>query len=261
MRIVSLTCSNTEIVCSLGCESMLVGVDADSDYPKKVVESLPRVGRDLDIEADKVATLKPDLVLASLTVPGHEKVLERLDKVGLEYIAPEPVSLEDVYDNILEIADLLNVYERGESVVKTMRQEIKQSTHTNINLVKKPSIIVQWWPKPVIAPGKQSWVTDLINAAGGINPLGAEDCKSRPLEDSEIVTLNPDAIVLSWCGVKVDKYRPDVVYRNEVWGAVNAIGNQQVHSISEEFLGRPSPRLVDGFRALKAVVTEISALK
>ncbi len=33
MRVVSLNCSNTEIVCGLGCGDYLVGVDSDSDYP------------------------------------------------------------------------------------------------------------------------------------------------------------------------------------------------------------------------------------
>jgi len=78
MRIVSLTCSNTEIVCALGLSHYLVGVDNHSDYPAEVVAHLPRVGPDLDIDAQRVAALKPDLVLASLTVPGHERILDRL---------------------------------------------------------------------------------------------------------------------------------------------------------------------------------------
>ncbi len=231
---------------------MLVGVDADSDFPEEIVSNLPRVGRDLDIETEKVTALKPDLVLASLTVPGHEKVIERLEEAGLNYIAPEPVSLEDVYDNIREIAELLDVSHRGETVVESMRREIfseNNSTETS------PSILVQWWPKPVIAPGKQSWVNDLINAAGAINPLGQQDCKSKPLEDHEILTFNPDAIVISWCGVSLEKYRPDVIYRNESWQSVQAIKNQQVHCITEAFLGRPSPRLVNGFKQLKGIVS------
>ena len=49
MRLVSLTCSNTEIVCALGCADLLVGVDDHSDYPEEVVATLPRVGKDLNV--------------------------------------------------------------------------------------------------------------------------------------------------------------------------------------------------------------------
>src|SRR5687767_10391073 len=72
VRIVSTACSNTEIVCALGCAGLLVGVDDHSDYPVEVVKRLPRVGPDLGIDVERVKALQPDLVLASLTVPGHE---------------------------------------------------------------------------------------------------------------------------------------------------------------------------------------------
>ena len=88
MRIVSLACSNTEIVCALGCADLLVGVDDHSDFPTDVVGPLPKVGPDLDIDVERVAALEPDLVLATLTVPGHEKIVEQLEIAGLPYIAP-----------------------------------------------------------------------------------------------------------------------------------------------------------------------------
>ena len=78
MRLVTLTCSSTEIVCALGCGELLVGCDSHSDHPPEVVQKLPRVGKDLEIDAEKVHALKPDLVIASLTVPGHEKVVAAL---------------------------------------------------------------------------------------------------------------------------------------------------------------------------------------
>ena len=59
MRIVSLACSNTEIVHALGCAAMLVGVDDHSDWPEEVVGPLPRLGPDLDIDVDAVAALQP----------------------------------------------------------------------------------------------------------------------------------------------------------------------------------------------------------
>ena len=82
MRVVSLACSNTEIVCALGCGDLLVGVDDHSDYPQEIISTLPRVGPDLEIDVDTVAALKPDLVLASLTVPGHEKNIEKIAAVS-----------------------------------------------------------------------------------------------------------------------------------------------------------------------------------
>jgi len=39
-------------------------------WPEEVVGPLPKVGPDLEIDVDRVAALEPDLVLATLTVPG-----------------------------------------------------------------------------------------------------------------------------------------------------------------------------------------------
>ena len=74
-------------------------------------------------------------------------------------------------------------------------------------------VLVEWWPKPVIAPGRDSWVTDLLAAAGGLNPLADRPVKSTPLGDDELRALDPEAVVISWCGVRPEKYRPDVVQR------------------------------------------------
>jgi len=250
MRIVSLACSNTEIVSALGCGSQLVGVDSNSDFPPELVAPLPRLGQDLEIDIDAVAALEPDLVLATLTVPGHETVVEGLEAAGLPFLAPAPESLSDVYDNILEIAAVLDVADRGAAVVAEMQEEIGVPEPPR----EAPRVLIQWWPKPVIAPGKESWTTDVLHAAGAIGLIDDEDVKSRPLSDAEVREASPDAIVLSWCGVDPLKYRPDVIYRNPEWAEVSAITERQVHCVPEGFLGRPGPRLIEGVRALRAIV-------
>ncbi|MFQ5935762.1 MAG: ABC transporter substrate-binding protein [Acidiferrobacterales bacterium] len=254
MRVVSLNCSNTEIVCSLGCAELLVGVDDHSDYPEAVVDRLPRVGPDLGIDIDRVKALKPDLVLASLTVPGHEQIVAGLQAAGMRYHAPEPTSLDDVYRDVHDIARLLGVPEKGEMLVDDMRTHIVSDANCREH---RPTILVQWWPKPVIAPGKLSWVNALMIAAGAVNPLCQRDVKSTPLEDAEVRALDPDAIVISWCGVRPEKYRPDVIYRNDDWQTMKAIVNKRVYCIPEGYLGRPSPRLVEGYDALREVVQQL----
>lgn len=259
MRIVSLACSNTEIVCALGCADLLVGVDDHSDFPEEVVARLPKVGPDLEIDVDRVAELEPDLVLATLTVPGHERVVERLEAAGLPYIAPEPVSLKDVYRDILDIAALLvradrGVVDRATALVTEMKTALRASEGEGQATPDAPSILVQWWPKPVISPGRRSWATDVIEAAGGRAVLGHEPHKSRPMTDEEVAALDPDAVVLSWCGVHPDKYRPDVVLRNDVWRELDFVRKERVFCIGEPYLGRPGPRLVEGVRRMRDVV-------
>lgn len=252
MRIVSLACSNTEIVHALGCGHLLVGVDDHSDWPVELVAPLPKVGPDLDIDVARVAALAPDLVLATLTVPGHEKVVERLEAAGLPFIAPEPVSVADIYRDITEIAGRLGVPERGASLVAEMQAELGDGTVPE-PAPDGPAVLIQWWPKPVIAPGRLSWAHEALLLAGGRNPLD-EAVKSRPLTNREVVEMAPDAIVLSWCGVRPEKYRPDVVLENPDFAGVPAVRNGQVHCVGEPFLGRPGPRLVEGLRALREVV-------
>jgi iron complex transport system substrate-binding protein len=254
MRVVSLACSNTEIVHALGCADLLVGVDDHSDFPEELVARLPRLGPDLDPDLDAVASLRPDLVLATLTVPGHERVVDALTERGLPFVAPEPISLDDVYRDVADIADLLGVPERGRALVAAMKAEHAAPPPG----ADAPTVLVEWWPKPVIAPGMLSWTTDVLHAAGARNPIGHEDVKSRPLADDEVRALAPDAFVISWCGVHPDKYRPDVVLGNPAWAELPALREGRVFCVPEAYLGRPGPRLVDGVRALREVVAAIT---
>jgi iron complex transport system substrate-binding protein len=250
MRVVSLACSNTEIVCALGCADLLVGVDDHSDHPVEVVASLPKVGPDLEVDVERVAALEPDLVLATLTVPGHERVVERLEAAGLSFVAPEPVSLEDVYRDIADIGARLGVPTRAADLVAEMRESLDAPPPPT----DAPTVLIQWWPKPVITPGRLSWATDVVRAAGGRALLGHEELKSRPMTDDEVAELDPDAVVLSWCGVHPDKYRPDVVLGNERWQQLDFVREARVYSVGEPYLGRPGPRLVEGARRMREVV-------
>lgn len=251
MRIFSHTCSNTEIVCALGCGAWLVGVDTDSDYPPEVVRDLPRAGRDLHLQVDKVLSLQPDLVLTSLTVPGHELVVQELQDAGLPTLVCDPISLEDVFDDIRRIADVLGVFARGNALVDAMNAAMPT---VEVHDGRRPSVLVEWWPKPVIAPGKQSWVTDIITRAGGINPWGRDDVKSQPLASETIVEAAPEIISMSWCGVKVENYRPNIVRGREGWETVPALRHDRIYAISEAYLGRPGPRLVEGYRRLRDAI-------
>ncbi|SFF61169.1 iron complex transport system substrate-binding protein [Fontimonas thermophila] len=255
VRVVSHTCSNTEIVCALGCADRLVAIDSDSDFPPEIVAGLPKLGRDLDIDVGAVAALRPDLVLTSLTVPGHERIVTTLQALGLPCLVIDPQSLDDVFASIRTIAGALGVPERGERLVREMDAAMPALSVP----ADAPPLLVEWWPKPVIGAARRSWVHDLIERAGGRNALAAFDAKSVTVDTDALAAVAPNAIVMSWCGVRPEKYRAEVVLRRAGWQDVPAVRHGRVYGVSEAFLGRPGPRLVEGYRALRRIVVTVLA--
>ena len=252
MRIVSHTCSNTEIVCALGAGRSLVGVDSDSDYPAGVVSKLPQLGRDLELDVAAVEKLRPDLVLTSLTVPGHERIVQALKDAGLPVRVIDPIGLDGVYDSIAQVAEALGILKRGRSLIAQMQSDMPPVEPKG----PRPKVLVEWWPKPVIAPARLSWINEILRLAGGINPFESVDGKSAELSDARILAAAPDAVVMSWCGVKEEKYRRDVVERRPGWAEVPAVKHGRIFPVTEAYLGRPGPRLVEGYRALARICAD-----
>ncbi len=250
MRIVSHTASNTEIVAALGLDHHLVGVDDHSDYPPDLVASLPRIGPDLGIDVARVKALNPDLVLTSLTLPGHEKTLAALRDAGLPLLVMNPISLDDIAGDIERIAKALGAASRGRELATRFRAALRPAASAGPPL----PVLVEWWPKPVIVPGRDSWVNPLLHLAGAYNPWQSAPEKSLAVETSEVVSAAPEAIVIAWCGVPEHNYRPEIVRRRPGWAAVPAVRNGRIFPVSEAWLGRPGPRLTGGLDRLRRIV-------
>lgn len=252
LRIVSLCPSNTEITHALGLTESLVGVDDFSDWPP-AVRTLPRVGPDQSVDIDRVAALEPDLVLASLSVPGMEKNVEALAARGLPHIVLDPSGLETIWADIQRVADRLGVPERGVQTVAALRarvEAVKAATH------RKHKLYWEWWPKPIYTPGRTNWLTELSEAVGCTNIFADYDVPNVRVDDPlEVVRRAPDVILLAWTGAK----RPDTahVYRRPGWDALPAVRDQRVFVMEEGLFNRPSPRLVDGLEHLWGVIRDI----
>lgn len=253
MRIVSHTCSNTEIVCALGRADWLVGVDDHSDYPADVAERLPRIGPDLDVDVERIRALEPDLVITSLTVPGHERCLERLEAARLPLLVTRPHTMADVAADIRRIGRAIDARQAADQLGARFEAALATEPPDHDPV----PILVEWWPKPVIVPGRHSWVNEMLRLAGGLNPWRDHDAESLEINTEMARSAAPEAVVMSWCGVDEAKYRPHVVRRREGWESVPAIANDRIFAVSEAWLGRPGPRLLDGIVKLRAIVDKV----
>lgn len=242
MRLASLTASNSDILAALGAAGQVVAADNHSDAPG--LEGAVRVGPDLGIDIAAVAAARPDLVLASLSVPGMERVVEGLERAGLPTLVLDPVSVEDTLADIRTIAAAIGCSQRGAAVADTLKADLEALASP---FPRPPRVLVEWWPRPIIAATRESWVTDLLAGLGAVNALGDRAGRSSPLTLEEVRAARPDLIVCSWCGAK--KLRPEVIEARGLGVPVAAV--------PESGLGRPGPRLVEGARLLAAALAAL----
>lgn len=246
MRLASLVSSNSDILAALGITDWVVAADSHSDAPG--LDGARRVGYDLDIDVAALAETKPDLVLASLSVPGLEKVVQNVKDAGLPLLILDPITVQDTLNDIRTIGKATGLNQKAEEVAAKLEQEL---TALHAPYPRPPRVLVEWWPRPIIAATRDSWVTELLAGLGAVNALADRPGRSTPLHLHEVQAAQPDLIVCSWCGAK--KLRPEII-------EARGLGVPVV-PIHESGLGRPGPRLIEGARQLRDALMGLESLE
>jgi iron complex transport system substrate-binding protein len=249
LKIISLCPSNTELCTYLGIEDQLIAIDDYSDWPE-TLQHLPKVGPDLSIDIDHVESLKPDLVLASLSVPGMEKNIVGLKERNIPHIIFNPQSLEDIAKDLLTLGEAMDLKEKAEEQAAKFRDAILQYKNIADKIETKPSLYWEWWPNPLFSPGGVNWLSEISTLAGGYNLFEDVDMASIQVTSEEVQKKDPDHICLAWVGVPLRKVNPALVRKRQGWTDMKAVRNNHIHIMEEPLFCRPSPRLLDGLSIL-----------
>jgi iron complex transport system substrate-binding protein len=249
MRIISICPSNTELLAYLGSLSMLVGIDDFSDWPSSV-HSLPRLGPDLSIRMDELESLNPDLVLASLSVPGMEKNIEELKNRGIPHIILNPQNFQDIADDLIKVGAAIGQADRGKKVSRAFLEQLEVYKTISSYIVEPPSLYWEWWPKPVFTPGRINWLTEVSQYAGGRNIFADQNVASVQTDWKDVLERNPDYICLAWVGVRQDRVKPQIIKQRPNWEHMQAVQDNKIFVLEEALYCRPSPRLLEGIDKL-----------
>lgn len=254
MRLISICPSNTELVGYLRLTSSLVGVDNYSDWPDGL-DDLPRLGSDLDIDMDKVEQLQPDLVLASLSVPGMERNIERLKERNIPYvIVPNPKSLTEVSESILFVGEVTNTTDKAKQLVDRYNQIIA-TYRTLAEQVKEPTTLYwEWWAKPIFTPGGTNWITEISELAGGKNVFADMPQASVKTDWEDVTSRNADVFCIVWVGVQTEKVNPKVILKREGATELQAIQQNRLYILEESLFCRPSPKLLQGLQKIAHIL-------
>lgn len=197
-KIVSVNGTTTEILCALGLELALVGVDVTSTYPASV-EKLPKVGHNRNISAEGIVALSPDLIVGTandLTA----QTIEQLNTANVKTkLFKQEYSVEGTKSLIRQVATEFKKEAKGEEIIRQLDADIAGLNKPKTK--KKVLFIYARGAGTMMVAGKGTPVQKMIELAGGENAVNDFN-DYKPLTAEALVAADPDVLLLFDSGLK-----------------------------------------------------------
>ena len=280
-RIASLLPSATEIVYALGLGDRLVGVSHSCDYPcevrgKPVLSrprfepaglssgeidaavrtALERFGSVYEVDAERLAAARPDLVLTQGVCEVCAVPTRAAEAVALRLAScPTVLSLDahdvaGVLETIRVVGRAVGVLARAEACVHDIERRIA-AVGTRVAGRAAPRVLALEWLEPPFVPGH--WVPEMMGLAGAVSLCGTARRPSYAVPWAELATLDPDVLLVMPCGFDLARARDEAdryasALRRVAPRAISA-GRAFVVDASSHF-SRPGPRVAEGVELL-----------
>lgn len=258
LRIVSTFPSATETLFALGAGDRVVGVSNYCRYPPAVL-SLPKVGTYTKPDPEKIALLRPDMVIIERTAA---TLADRLSALGIPYAEVKVGSLDEVYSMILDIGravglpgNAANLNNEIQSRLAAVRAEAHGKPHPSVLVVvgRTPGELTN-----LIAVGPGSYLAELVEIAGGRNVLTDAPVRYPRISLETVVRLDPDVILdasmMNQAGtgtaVQEERLRDPWLAHHEL----RAVEKGMVFGLTSECLVTPGPRVVEAVELLRAKI-------
>jgi iron complex transport system substrate-binding protein len=275
VRIASLVPSATETLFALGLGDSVVGVTHECDYPPEA-RDLPHLTR---------TVIPPDLSSAEIDAAvrertGRGEALYELDREMLHELSPElivtqalcavcAVSVEDVravaeemhhpaevlsldpstFGEVLADVRTLGLAASAVDEAENLLDEAADrvdAVRAAVEHADPPAVAALEWLDPPWIAGH--WVPQLIELAGGLDPLGNPGEDSRKAEWTEVAAARPEVVVAMPCGYDTERSAQEVRDHRE---RIERLGAARVYAVdAAAYFSRPGPRLVEGLELL-----------
>lgn len=187
------------------------------------LQTIPAVGTGIEVNAEAVLALHPDLVI---TWSYRPEVVEFLARKGLRVIAVYPESLDELY-GVIELCGRLFGKEARAKAVRSRMDELfslVQSRVSNIPPERRCKVLCLW-QKPTRVTGRFGLQQDLIAMVGAVNPAQTVDRSHAEVSLEQILAWNPD-VVFIWGHAT---YGPEALIESSQWQSVTAVKERRVY--------------------------------
>lgn len=271
-RIVSFLPAATEIAYAIGAGNEIVGRSHECDYPAEALR-LPVVSRpalamgemsqgEIDgavasqlasgdslyqVDENLLRDLAPDIVftqdLCQVCAPSGTELTRALRELPSrpEVLWLTPRTIAEVEQNILDIGRATDRVLEAESLIADNRDRVEK-VRAVVEGKPRRRVAFLEWTDPLFCPGH--WVPEMIDIAGGADPLGEPGGDSRRITWDSVATGSPEIIVVAPCGF-------GLAQSVEAARAINAPRDARVVAVdANAYFARPGPRVAEGIELL-----------
>ena len=186
-RVISLVPSLTETLFELGAGDAVVGVTDFCIYPPEPTSALPRLGGTKNPKISRIRQLHPDLVYVNIeeNLERHASAIGEFTRV----FATEPKTVEDVSSLMLTLGRIHAKESVAHRWIEELRSELERVEVTRF------TFICPIWKDPWMWCGGDTYVSALIEAAGGTNLFG-DSVRYPAIDLVDALSRKPDIIFL-----------------------------------------------------------------
>jgi iron complex transport system substrate-binding protein len=231
-RIVSLAPSITENLYLLGVQNKMVG--CTSYCALAVNDGVQQIGSTIDVNVEKILTLKPDLVLTMLMTKPQD--VEAMRKLGIRIeIVPTPKNFNEICEQTIEIGKLIGFENEAIQETDKAKQKVDSLKQLGLKNNKKQRIFFQLGSNPVFTVLPNTFMNDFILFCNGENI--ANGMTTGIISRESVLAKNPDVIIIATMG----GFGAEEKKVWETYKSMNATKNRCIFLIDSETSCSPTP--------------------
>lgn len=201
--------------------------------------------------SNRLLATRPTLVIAETL--RNDADAERLRELGVRLEAFPAVTLDDYFRNLARLGALLGKEKEAREEAWRAKQRIAAWKADDAALTEKerPKVLVVIGVSPVVTAGKNSFLTPLIELAGGRNVAGKVDKNYFSCSFEQVVLWQPEVILAP--GLSPELLRE--LKKSPGWDLLPAVKNGRVVTgFDADLAYRLGPRTFDGIAQLREIL-------
>ena len=243
-RIVSLNPATTEILFAIGAGASVVGRSRWDQWPA-AARAIPDIGDAIRPSVERILVAHPDLVV--LYASGDNRAAATaLAAAGIRVVAIRIDRIADFERAVRMLGLLAGLDSAARLAADSVRRSLALVRDRTRDLAR-PRAFLHAWDNPLMAIGGGSFLSELVEIAGGANIYADRPEPSPQVSFEDLVRRDPDVILAG--PTEIDRLRDDAR-----WQALRAVRDGRILAYDTTLVARPSMRLGEAARSLATLL-------